>query len=130
MLFGVGVIFILIKLFDRRPVLKFLDVGLFAPKINPEPISWQDILEVRLVTYKDVSFVELILSPSAKASLPSTKTKRFLGSDFLRSVNRALGFNYDGVFLDTAGLELPADQIANLLVERIEHSRSNGPIHS
>ena len=128
LLIGVLAIFVFVKLFDREPVLNFLDKGLLAPDVTPEVIGWQDILDVRVVTYKGESFVELILSPTAKASLPFTKINRFSRSDFIRSINRALKFeyDYDGVFLNTFGLELPADQIANLLVERIEHSRSNG----
>lgn len=121
--FGVCTGFFFVALFDRRPALQFVREGLLASDISSRLIGWQDILDVRLVTYKNEQMIELILSPSAEKSLPFKRAKRVL-----RPLNRAFGF--EGVFMNTYGLDLPANAIADLLVERIKSSRLSGQVYS
>lgn len=107
----------LIKLFDRRDAISIRRDGLLVPDISPAIMRWHDIEAVRLLEIKRQRMIELVLDPEASRRLPRGRFARML-----ENANRSLGIQ--GPCIAGAGLDRPVEDVARLIVERIDAARS------
>lgn len=117
MFFGFCGVVGLVKLFDRRDAVSIRPEGLLVPDISPAIIRWTDIEAVRLLEIKRQRMIELVLDPEASRRLPRGRFARML-----ESANRSLGIQ--GPCIAGTGLDRPVEEVARLIVERIDATRS------